>query len=534
MARALTRPLAVSLVLLATLALASWPFLDAYVNRPPGTRFYAVPVANYSDANQYLAFTRLALEGHLLIGDPFTSEPHAPRLVMPLIHFQALLCRLFAWDVFGAFQAARVLCGALLLVAGWWFGTLFLRAARQRLLFLGLLCFSAGLGWVVRDPFFRHGDAIQPEANTLFTLGNLPHLALASALLTVLFAALPAHERDGRPRWLWLSAACAFLLAWTHPFDFLALGLGLGAHFAVRFRDPTARAAAFRHGLAVFLGALPAAAYLVWITRTDPIYAQLASDSLRTQRWPFYALQHGLFWAPALIVLAHPALRRRHALSLCWVLAAFLFLLTPWRLGGKQPRVVGGVHVPLCVLTVVGLDWSAALLRRRPRRAGRSAGPALRRLARGAVAAGFFLVAARGGWWLVQRQRNFYATGAWYYYLDPAIQRVFAHLQSAGDDAQLSLAGPFTGGWAPVLADTRSYHGHWHMTLRADEKGRERDWFFLAPGEEPRKAAWLRERGITWIVQYAPEWQRPLADLGAVPGLRLIAAEPGARLYRVD
>jgi hypothetical protein len=546
--------LGVTAVLLATLGLASWPYLEAYLNRPPGTRFYAVPVANYSDANQYLAFTRLVLEGDLLIGDPFTTEPHQPRLFMPLIYFQALLCRAFGWDVFGAFQATRVLSGALLLLAGWWFGSLLIRVGRQRRLFLGLMCFSAGFGWVV-DRFgwearhgLQHGDASQPEANTLFTLGNLPHLALSSALLTAIFAALLAYRQQPRRRWLAFTAACSFLLAWTHPFDFLALGLGLGAYGAVLLVEslraggtestPRRLAAALRpsilHGAALFLGALPAAAYLAWLTGTDPVYRQLASDTLDKNRLHFYALQHGLLWAPAALVLFRAPLRRRYALPLCWVLLVFLFLLTPWRLGGKQPRVVGGVHVPLCVLAAVGVDWAVSATRRRAARARRRPALAARRLARGIAAVAFFLVAARGGWWLLQRQSHFYGTRAWYYYLDPSIQRLLTHLRDVGDDSQVSLGGTLTGGWAVVLADTTAFHGHWHMTLRALEKRRERDWFFLAPGEEARKAAWLRARRVTWVIEYGPEWEFPLADLQAIPGLRPVFAAPEARLYRFD
>ena len=54
---------------------------------------------------------------------------------------------------------------ALLLAAGWWLGTLLLPEVRRRWLFLALLCFSAGAGWLsdlLGGPQ-SHGDALQPD-----------------------------------------------------------------------------------------------------------------------------------------------------------------------------------------------------------------------------------------------------------------------------------------------------------------------------------------------------------------------------------
>src|SRR5687768_3180067 len=83
-------------VLTASLLLASLPVLIGWLARPPNTFFWAVPAqANYLDANQYLALTREALDSGLLVGDPYTTEPHARRLFIPHILLQALFCRAF-------------------------------------------------------------------------------------------------------------------------------------------------------------------------------------------------------------------------------------------------------------------------------------------------------------------------------------------------------------------------------------------------------------------------------------------------------
>jgi hypothetical protein len=279
--RAALRNILVAAALVVTLLLANAPYAYGYVVRPPGTRFWAVPPINSGDANQYLGFTHIASGGSLLIGDPFTSEPVRPRLFIPVAQFEGLLCRLFRWSPIEAFQASRVLFGAVLLAVAWWFGTLLLRPWRLRWLYLGLLCFSAGASWVLErfGVQIPSGDLLQPEGNTFFTLANLPHLPLSNALLTALFGLGLLGVRGGRrapeegteskrsPQYWGAGGAlfCSAVLSWVHPFDFLTLGLGLGSYFLLRWvcdrRFPTEL---MLHGCLVVLGALPAAGYLFW------------------------------------------------------------------------------------------------------------------------------------------------------------------------------------------------------------------------------------------------------------------------------
>jgi hypothetical protein len=624
------RALAVTLILLGTLLAASAPYLYGYAIRPPSTRFWAVPPVNSGDANQYLAFTRITSEGHLLVGDPFTSEPHASRLFLPQAVFQGFLCRLSGWTPIEAFQASRVLSGAALLLSGWWFGTLLLPRWRQRWLFLGLLCFSAGAGWLVDRLGWqvRHGDFYQPEGNTFYLLGNLPHLALSAALLTALFATLPGVEgafrrsgvqalkdagadplnpepatREAGTRlnpsytptpqhlntstpapqrlnartperlntypWLAATLALSLLLSWTHPFDFLTLGLGLGAYGLVRWIScrKVPRASLLHFG-ALVLGAIPAALYLAWVTRVEPLYAALADDPLKVQDFLYYAIPHGPLVLAGLVVLFHLQLRRRYALPLCWVICAFLFLLTPFRLGGKQPRVLGGIHVPLALLATVGVDYAARRigisLSRQNARGRRQKAEGRRQKAEGIqekpsalspqhlntstpqhlnaqrptliIGAAYFLLLATGTWGMLERQTRFYARRRPDFYMSPSVQRLFEYLDRHGNRGQVTLGGAYTGGWAPTWADTRVYYGHWHMTLNPQVKWAELSWFFTeigGPFNTPElKAEWLRKRGITWVIWYPWEWRADPVPLEAIPGLQLVYSTPEVYLYR--
>jgi len=528
------------LVLVSGLLASSFPYLYGLAVRPAGTLYWAVPMINYSDANQYLALTRQAVDGRVLVADPFTQRPHAPRLFLPEVLAEAAVCRIFGVSPLVSFQVSRVISGSLLLLASYWLGTLFLARFRQRALFVGLLCFSAGTSWyleLLRIPWIN-GDLYQPEGNTFHTLANLPHLSLSSALLTALFASLAAWEmRCDRTaaqapkgvNWLLPFAfACAFLLAWTHPFDLVTYTLGVGVYCGIRLlRDRELPGSALRHVGTVFLGAAPAALYLGWLVRSDPVYRALANDVSVVQDLRFYLLAHGLLLVPALTLLFGADSRRRFLLPLCWVGCAFLFLLTPFRMGGKQPRLLGGVHAPLALLAAAGLDRAA-------RRAALGRSKSTQTSLAWGIGAGFLMISSTGVLGMIQRQTKGYAVRGPGFYLSPAVQDLFRYLDQYGDRSQLTLGGAHTGEWAPVLADTRVFHGHWHMTLNEPQKRAERDWFFKTNADPLRKSSWLRENGINWVVCFPWEWGNSLVSPDTVPGLRRVYSTPEIWLYRFE
>jgi hypothetical protein len=529
-------------VALLALMATSLPYLYGYLSRPEGSRFWAVPPYNEQDANQYLAFPRLVAAHGPLVGDPFTAEPHAARLFLPEAVLQAALSHTLGWTDLAVFQLVRVLFGAALLLAAWWLGSLLIRQRPLQRLYMAFVCFSAGGGWIVDilRPGTVHGDAYQPEGNTFFLLGNLPHLILAAALLTALFAARVAMGRGQlrRPAHLpiVITAICSFLLSWTHPWDFLSLGLGCTAYACwLLIEERRIPWASVVHLAVTGLAALPAAVYLVWITRADPVYARLANDVMVVQRWPFYLIAHGLLAAPALLVVANSRLRSRFALPLCWVICVFLFMFTPVRMGGKQSRLPGGVHVPLAMLAAVGVHRvarrSAALVASRS--SGRSTlSPVSRDAVAGAICWGCLGVTAIGAGAMLYRHWAAYHPPTPAYFHTRDTQHAFDRLEKLGDDSQVTLGGPYTAGWAPTLADTRTYYGHWHMTLQEPQKRAARDWFFTANATPEQRADWLNEQAITWVIWAPWEWPLPAADLRHVPGLEPVFAGGDIVLYR--
>jgi hypothetical protein len=109
---------------------------------------------------------------------------------------------------------------------------------------------------------------------------------------------------------------------------------------------------------------------------------------------------------------------------------------------------------------------------------------------------------------------------------------LYEYLDRYGTEEQVTLGGPITAGWAPTLANARTYHGHWQLTIDAAHKRAQRDWFFTATAKPEERAAWLMEHRITWVIWWPWEWNKALAPLDDVPGLERAFVSDDIILYR--
>lgn len=50
------------------------------------------------------------------------------------------------------------------------------------------------------------------------------------------------------------------------------------------------------------------------------------------------------------------------------------------------------------------------------------------------------------------------------FYMSPAVQGLYRPLERQGHDGEVTRGGDYTGAGAPVWADTRASHGHWHLS----------------------------------------------------------------------
>jgi hypothetical protein len=359
------------------LALSLLPTVWGYLITPPGAQFIGLNL-NASDGNTYLAKMQEGARGEWLFSLVYTSEEHQPEFIyifyLLLGKFQALT----GLPGVVIFHLARLLCGLLLLLVGYHFiCRYFSQKALRRTAFL-LLCFSAGLGWLV-SLFGLHDstDLWIAESLTFSTILANPHFPLATALLllTVMWTQ-DGWEGQGWPAY-GKAAASAFVLGFVHPFMIVSLAGILGAFVLRR---------TFQHGAIVWpvwtgtalVGVLGAVGpvYTFIVINLNPVMRgwQAQNQTPSPLLWAYLtgyglllvAALPGMWWAEtksevrsqkskeiSSSLILHPSSLRWQLLTTWFVINALLLYL-PLSL---QRRLSEGLHIPIVMLATAGLYY---------------------------------------------------------------------------------------------------------------------------------------------------------------------------------
>ena len=271
------------------------PILYGYATAGAGY-FLGYPY-NTDDHMVYAAWMRQAAEGRLLFENRFTTDPQ-PGLTLNLF-FLALGWLSVPLGTLGATVFAQILAAiaVVLLMADLAARTYPDIATRKLALLLGV--FGAGLGFLVfrsygfaldpRDPspfgdlLLRNlpADVWQPEAFVFPSLltSALFGWALALILVAVRTVALAASD----PRAVIPGAAAMLLLSNTHSYDALLVGLIFVAVLTGALASRTLTATWTLRGLAIAAGVIPAALWLAYVLRADPVFAARAATPTYTE-----------------------------------------------------------------------------------------------------------------------------------------------------------------------------------------------------------------------------------------------------------
>ena len=345
-------------VLLGGLALllASLPYLYGYFTTPAGY-VYTGLTYNIDDGAVYLSWMRQAASGHFFIHNQFTTEPQRGVLFNLFFLLLGGLVRLTHLPPIAVYQAARVVCGGLLLgaVAGLIHDTL--ADTRARRAAFALVCFSSGLGWMwgTVGPESRSIDLWQPEAITFLSLYFAPLFVAALSLMVVFLRAALRFERSGVLRDIWPAAVTGALLGNFHSYDVIHLfavwGVFRIVSDAARRRLDLAR---WRGIVLAGLATLPTTAYQYYALRVEPVFFERAFVSATWSPAVYWVLAgYGLVLALAAVCAFLPATRRTFADN-----RAFVFLAV-WAVTGIavayvpvafQRKLLMGEHIPLCLL----------------------------------------------------------------------------------------------------------------------------------------------------------------------------------------
>ncbi len=483
---------------LFALILASLPFILGYIFTPTGGHFMGLAF-NALDSNSYLAKMEQGARGDWQFRLVYTSEEHSGEYVYLFYILLGKVQGLIGLPNILVYHVARILFGLLLLLVGYRFICRFFVEKKQRRTAFMLLCFSAGLGWlVILFGLTESTDLWVAESLTFFTLLANPHYPCATALLLLAIGwTLDGWEGQSWPAY-GKAAASAFVLGFVHPFMIVPLAGVLGG-FVLRQTLQNRKIDWSIWLGTVFVGiiAVLGPGYTFIVMNANPFMrAWLGQNqTLSPAPWAYLsgygllliAALPGLWWVErkAKTVLNPPQLSRWQLLS-TWLIINAILLYLPV---GLQRRFVEGLHIPIVCLATAGLYFGWKL---RPRW--------INRYVLATTLSTLLLLALQ----ISNLSARPDSTSLHPLYLYNEELEAMNWLRSNTNWRDTVIASPLLGNYIPTRAGNRVYYGHDLETVNRADKAPLLGRFLRGEMNEAERRDFIQKNNLHYLY-FGPE-----------------------------
>ncbi len=369
---------------LIVVAIGSLPYLfdRSLQGASPLYGWYSWFAFNVTDNCVYLSWMRQYADGAWVQRNLFTTEPQSGHMVNL---FCLALGKTAGWTglpLIVVYHAARIAAGFAFLMAVWRLAEMLIGDIRARKVAFGTVAVGSGLGWVPvlwERGFAGPVDTWQPEAVSFLSIYLFPLFSVSLALMLGMLVGLLRAERTGRWTHALTAGACGFALGNIHTYDVITVGLIWTAWTLSRaVRDRRMPTETLRAGLVAALPTAISTGHMLWVFRTETVFAQrVAVPTLTPAIW-WVLLGFGALIPLAFIGMASArkgVIPERSpwiesgAFFLCvWAVANVLAAYVPVSF---QRKMLMGAHVPIALAAGVGLrtlvgrikrPWSASAL----------------------------------------------------------------------------------------------------------------------------------------------------------------------------
>ncbi|MGD8627141.1 MAG: hypothetical protein PVJ34_21580 [Anaerolineae bacterium] len=513
---------------LAVLLFASLPTLYAW-RLADEQHVFGGFVYNVEDGNAYLGKMRLGAEGEWLFHLFYTSEEHEPAMAFPLHILLGKLAAATGTPLIATYHLARVGFGLLLLCTVYAFLAYFTPDVTTRRLAWALTALGSGLGWLLTllvGPTLLGDlplDFWVPEAYLFLVLYNLPHLALAEALLLWSLLWTLRGQEESRPALIVAAGLAAVGLTLVVPFYVGVLAAALGAYLvAITLRERRIPWRRVAQTALVGAFALPVVAYDAWTFTTNPAFvAWTAQNTIFSPHPLHYLLGFLPLLIPAVPGLVLALCRRetspRWLLPVAWVLAVPFLLYMPFNL---QRRMIAAAQVPLALLAALGLvTWTERPTRTRAWRTLLVAWVALASLSNVLLVAGSLLE-------MHNRPMPAFRPAAEIAAIDELARRA--------ENEEVVLVAYQSGNLIPTRVHVRVFMGHGPETLHYEERQQDLERFFDPATDDAWRRQLLVRHRVAWVFYGPAERALGAWDPATAGYLVPVYDAQGYRLYRVD
>ncbi len=490
------------LLIFVSVILTTWlPYLFGWWLTPPDTRYFWL-IYNPDDQNVHLIWARQAMDGKFLFHDLFTTEPHSGLFTNFFSLLLGWFCQVTSISLHLGYQVFRTLIAFAFLLTAYWFSGFFFRNEQTRISFLLLLSFSSGFGWLPvlwwwmtkqRPPLFFvdvSPELTMPEANTFLSLTVAPLAALGVLLVMLTLGLLMSSLKLQRFKafgFAFLATLFAILVANVHTYAAIPMLIAvvlwqLMETFQLkrfRFRE-IATTVLFCFFSALFLGGQAI------LFSKDQAFVQKAMTPTLTPNPFVLAGSYGFIALGAIFGFTIAWKKwisgeQEWSILLAWLIAILTAIYFPVSF---QRKMVEGLHVILCLLTVLAIDSASVKACKRERVKERKTEKAEivqipARLHSYTIA--FLLVSvpsqiaffALNGYWLVHNNMVYddsfnppYSRMLMPpYYLSERHLQLFRWLEEKAQSDEAILCHSMLGNYLPVLTGLKVFIGHWAETI---------------------------------------------------------------------
>ncbi len=525
----------VAIVAAALVAITAFPYLYGYFTAPLDMAFTGIHHLTPVDTNTYLSMIEQAKQGENVFRNLYTSEPQQQLLINPLWLSVGWLARAFNLPNLLALHLARSFWVAAFIFVLYLFLGYFFRSASRRKIILIVVLFASGLG-VFFNPFlynpqniYEHPtDVWVPESVTFLTLYNFPHTAASLTLLVLIFLLMLFSFESDKLRYSVGAGVATLFLLWFHPFNGPTVYAVLGAYLLLKFAwQRSISWSNIRHYLVLCLAPIPVVAYLVTLSRVDPVTREWAAQNicLSPSVW-MYLIGYGLLLVGAIVGvwITIRQLNKKSIFLVIWAITSSLLLYIPLNF---QRRLSEGLHVPLAILAAVGFFYLYEKLKRKDQKSGTALGAT-------ALVISLAIFLPLTNLQIIGQDFHLFSSRKdqpYYIYRSEIEAMVWLREHASPDEVVFSSY--LSGNFIPAYSGRLVWIGHSPQTVNLAAKKEQSAWFWGDDREADRKQDFLEDNGIDHLYYGRNEKALGTFDPGSKDFLREEFRNDRAVIYRV-
>ena len=503
-----------TVILLASIILiiSTIPYCYVLWKTPPDMQFTGW-LGSPADHNCSLSRIRQAIEGFWLFENRYTTEPHFRGMIRPYWLFIGKLSGLTKISPIIIYHLTRLFFSFLLMMVVYKFLSIFFLNKAMKIVAFLLIFLSSGFGWMFALSSFLRGGTIKfcsvdlfvPEATTFKAIHQNAHLAVSLILILLVFVLMYSSFNNDRIKPSIYAGLVGFLLAFVHPFDMPSIYLTLFFYIIfLSYKEgkvyiPKIKAFLFM----VFISIVPIL-YNYYFVLFDPVVKEWHKQNVLPSPNPLgYISGFGFIFFFSLIGLAHAIQRRKKTdiFLIAWVISISMLLYSPIKV---QVKMVMGLHIPLSILSTIGLFILFKKLRKvYSIRYNRRSFKKIRFI----ILSIFILSTTPTNIALLLNDMFFHIhADPFPVYIHKDKIEAFKWLQRNTQSSEAVLSSYQTGNFIPGWSGNKVFIGHWAETINTSEKFKLLNLFFQSENDQIRKNI-LATYNIKYLF-YGPEEQR--------------------------